>query len=122
MYDACHMLCGIQHLSSCILSLLQLLIPIINGQVVADYRRMAKVWPFVPQSVFHLQYMCWAHMLDNQLRLPDTSFSGHMCGILAGLVHFFLPKAGSPLKIPLLHCKLMLLSDQSQYDVQQCAS
>ena len=38
------------------------------------------------------QYLCWADLLYNQV--PGCSFPGHLCGILAGLVHVFLHKSG----------------------------
>jgi hypothetical protein len=31
-----------------------------------------------------LQYACWAELLLVQLMVPDASFFGHLCGILAG--------------------------------------
>ena len=61
--------------------------------------RINNLWPGVPEIIVPLQYMCWVNLLYNQLVMPQASFSGHMSGILAGLVHVFLPKAGSPLKI-----------------------
>lgn len=61
-------------------------------QVLADYKRVAA--GLVGTRTVPLQYRCWVDLLRNQVMIPQASFTGHVCGILAGLVHVFLPKAG----------------------------
>ncbi len=34
-----------------------------------------------------MQYVCWAELLYLQLLVPNASFMGHLCGILAGLLY-----------------------------------
>jgi len=34
-----------------------------------------------------LQYVCWAELVLAQLLVPGSSFWGHLCGILAGILH-----------------------------------
>lgn len=82
-------------------------------QVVADYQRVA-MWhgmgfvSIIANGTFTLpmlnlvykvplQYQCWMNLIYNQVTVPHASFTGHLCGILAGLVHVFLPKAGKNL-------------------------
>ena len=38
-----------------------------------------------------LQLVCWAELVLIQLATPEASFLGHLCGILAGVVHLHLP-------------------------------
>lgn len=39
---------------------------------------------------FLLQYVCWAELVIAQLLVPNASLWGHLCGILAGLLHVWL--------------------------------
>lgn len=108
MMLTCYVVCNthLQQRTYCVslISLLKFLKPILCGQVVANYRRLASFWPFVPNRTIPLQYMCWVNLLYNQVVMPEVSFSGHMSGILAGLVHVFLPKAGRSFKVNFPSC------------------
>lgn len=48
-----------------------------------------------------VQFRCWPELLLAQIMLPHAhvSFTGHLCGIFAGLLHVYLPKAGTALHI-----------------------
>lgn len=79
--------------------------PIPCCQVLADYK-LAAICHGMGYHVTHrvsllnlvstvpVQYHCWINLIYNQIMMPRVSFTGHFCGILAGLVHVFLPKAG----------------------------
>ena len=43
-----------------------------------------------------VRFSCWSHLVVTQalLSCDHVSFKGHLSGILAGLLHVFLPKAG----------------------------
>jgi hypothetical protein len=43
--------------------------------------------PDMHALVAHVQYMCWVELLIAQVANPQASFLGHVCGILAGLLH-----------------------------------
>lgn len=64
-----------------------------------------------------LQYHCWINLIYNQIMMPHVSFTGHLCGILAGLVHVFLPKAGKTLDTctspPRLSVKLISMCEHN---------
>jgi hypothetical protein len=34
-----------------------------------------------------LQYLCWVELVVISMMNPQASFVGHLCGILAGLIH-----------------------------------
>lgn len=37
------------------------------------------------------QYLCWITLIASHVFFPNTSFRGHFCGILSGLMRVFLP-------------------------------
>jgi len=43
-----------------------------------------------------VRFSCWSNLVVTQalLSCDHVSFKGHLSGILAGLLHVFLPKAG----------------------------
>lgn len=67
-------------------------------QVMHDHKR-AGVVSFLEVAAIPVQFRCWLQLLLAQIMLPDAgvSFTGHLCGIFAGLLHVYLPKAGMPL-------------------------
>ena len=73
------------------------------GQVMDDHKRfgLANV---LEVAAIPVQFRCWPQLLLAQLMLPTThvSFTGHLCGIFAGLLHVYLPKAGTALQCPLV--------------------
>lgn len=40
------------------------------------------------------KFSCWASLAVTQYLVPQASFTGHLCGLLAGLLHVYIPKAG----------------------------
>lgn len=69
---------------------------VIVDQVVDDHSRSGYL-KFVQVATIPVQFSCWPQLLLSQILLPQTSvsFAGHLCGIVAGLLHVFLPKAGT---------------------------
>jgi len=43
------------------------------------------------------KFSCWASLAVTQFLVPQASFTGHLCGVLAGLLHVYIPKAGEDL-------------------------
>lgn len=41
------------------------------------------------------KFSCWANLAVTQLLVPQASLTGHLCGIVAGLAHMYIPKAGT---------------------------
>ena len=41
------------------------------------------------------KFSCWANLAVTQLLVPQSSLTGHLCGIVAGLRHVYIPKAGT---------------------------
>lgn len=41
------------------------------------------------------KFSCWATLAVTQLLVPKASLTGHLCGIVAGLIHVYIPKAGT---------------------------
>ena len=72
------------------------------GQVMDDHKRFGLV-SLLEVAAIPVQFRCWPQLLLAQMMLPAThvSFTGHLCGIFAGLLHIYLPKAGIPLHCPL---------------------
>ena len=68
------------------------------GQVMDDHKRTGLV-SFIEAAKIPIpvQFSCWPQLLLSQILLPqaNVSFTGHLCGIFAGLLHVFLPKAGT---------------------------
>ncbi|KAL3147378.1 hypothetical protein ABBQ32_002858 [Trebouxia sp. C0010 RCD-2024] len=67
-------------------------------QVMHDHKR-AGVVSFLEVAAIPVQFRCWLQLLLAQIMLPDAgvSFTGHLCGIFAGLLHVYLPKAAKQL-------------------------
>ena len=40
------------------------------------------------------KFSCWISLAVTQILVPQASFTGHLCGVLAGLMHVYIPKAG----------------------------
>lgn len=66
-----------------------------------DHRRGGLV-SLLEVATIPVQFRCWLQLLLAQFMLPDAhvGFTGHLCGIFAGLLHVYLPKAGTPLLSP----------------------
>ena len=64
-------------------------------QVVADYTRQGTA-SVMNLTAIPVRFSCWSHLAVTQalLSCDHVSFKGHLSGILAGLLHVFLPKAG----------------------------
>ena len=64
-------------------------------QVVADDMRGGRVSVMGISGLdMPAKFSCWASLAITQLIVPQASFTGHLCGIIAGLAHIYLPKAG----------------------------
>ncbi|KAL3136320.1 hypothetical protein ABBQ38_005584 [Trebouxia sp. C0009 RCD-2024] len=63
-------------------------------QVMDDHRRGGLV-SLLEVATIPVQFRCWLQLLLAQFMLPDAhvGFTGHLCGIFAGLLHVYLPKA-----------------------------
>ena len=71
---------------------------VIVGQVMDDHKRTGLIsFIQVANIPIPVQFSCWPQLLLSQILLPqaNVSFTGHLCGIFAGLLHVFLPKAGT---------------------------
>ncbi|DBA66190.1 TPA: hypothetical protein ACH3X2_002573 [Trebouxia sp. C0005] len=64
-------------------------------QVVADYTRQGAA-SVMNLTAIPVRFSCWSNLVVTQalLSCDHVSFKGHLSGILAGLLHVFLPKAG----------------------------
>ncbi len=47
------------------------------------------------------KFSCWISLAVTQFLVPQASFTGHLCGVLAGLMHVYIPKAGMKPQCPL---------------------
>jgi rhomboid domain-containing protein 1 len=63
-------------------------LPLRPPQVVLNHRSPG--WSSVYGFALPTKYACWAELLVMQLLVPEASFWGHLCGILAGLLHVLL--------------------------------
>ncbi|DBA96327.1 TPA: hypothetical protein ACH3X3_002504 [Trebouxia sp. C0006] len=64
-------------------------------QVVADHMRGGTVSVFgISGLEAPAKFSCWISLAVTQFLVPQASFTGHLCGVLAGLVHVYIPKAG----------------------------
>jgi len=63
--------------------------------VVADYTRQGAA-SVMNLTAIPVRFSCWSNLVVTQalLSCDRVSFKGHLSGILAGLLHVFLPKAG----------------------------
>jgi len=63
--------------------------------VVADYTRQGTA-SVMNLTAIPVRFSCWSHLAVTQalLSCDHASFKGHLSGVLAGLLHVFLPKAG----------------------------
>lgn len=41
------------------------------------------------------RFCCWASLAVSQVLVPQASLTGHVCGVIAGLAHVYIPKAGT---------------------------
>ncbi|KAL0047259.1 hypothetical protein WJX82_011023 [Trebouxia sp. C0006] len=63
-------------------------------QVVADHMRGGTVSVFgISGLEAPAKFSCWISLAVTQFLVPQASFTGHLCGVLAGLVHVYIPKA-----------------------------
>ena len=68
-------------------------------QVVADHMRGGTVSVFgMSGLVAPAKFSCWISLAVSQILVPQASFTGHLCGVLAGLMHVYIPKAGMNLQ------------------------
>ncbi|DBB01243.1 TPA: hypothetical protein ACH3X1_001113 [Trebouxia sp. C0004] len=64
-------------------------------QVVADNMRGSTVSVFgISGLEAPAKFSCWISLAVTQILVPQASFTGHLCGVLAGLLHVYIPKAG----------------------------
>ena len=63
--------------------------------MVADYTRQGTA-SVMNLTAIPVRFSCWSHLAVTQalLSCDHASFKGHLSGVLAGLLHVFLPKAG----------------------------
>ena len=79
-------------------------------QVVADHMRGGTVSVFgISGLEVPAKFSCWISLAVTQILVPQASFTGHLCGVLAGLMHVYIPKAGmdfqSSATMPPANCK-----------------
>lgn len=68
-------------------------------QVVADHMRGGRVSLFgISGLEMPAKFSCWASLAVTQFLVPEASFTGHLCGVLAGLLHVYIPKAVQEVK------------------------
>lgn len=67
-------------------------------QVVANYTQQGAA-SVMNLTTIPVRFSCWSHLVVTQalLSCDHVSFKGHLSGILAGLLHVFLPKAAKQL-------------------------
>ncbi len=71
-------------------------------QVVADHLRGGTVSVFgISGLEAPAKFSCWISLAVTQFLVPQASFTGHLCGVLAGLMHVYIPKAGMKPQWPL---------------------
>ncbi len=71
-------------------------------QVVADHMRGGTVSVFgISGLEAPAKFSCWISLAVTQILVPQASFTGHLCGVLAGLMHVYIPKAGLEPQCPL---------------------
>ena len=59
---------------------------VIFGLKVLDYTHSPEKIMFFGVFPVHQDYAFWAELILIQVFAPQASFSGHLCGILAGLI------------------------------------
>lgn len=57
-------------------------------------------WTVVAGFRLPIRYVAWVELVIAQLVSPEASFVGHLCGILAGLIHIYVSR-------PLLYNKIL---------------
>ncbi|KAL3141083.1 hypothetical protein ABBQ38_003439 [Trebouxia sp. C0009 RCD-2024] len=63
-------------------------------QVVTDHMRGGRVTVMGISGLdIPAKFSCWATLAVTQLLVPKASLTGHLCGIVAGLIHVYIPKA-----------------------------
>ena len=97
----CHCTAVLASWQRCLISLCCQYVSILHAQVVADQSRTTTVGPF--GGFVHIRglctpakFSCWLLLAIRYLFAPDavTAFTGHLCGVIAGLLHVYIPKAG----------------------------
>ena len=72
------------------------------AQVVADHMRGGRVAIMGLSGLYMpARFSCWASLAVSQLLVPQASLTGHLCGVIAGLAHVYIPKAGIAYALPL---------------------
>lgn len=64
------------------------------AQVVADHMRGGQVSMMGSGFIMPARFSCWASLAVSQVLVPQASLTGHLCGVIAGLAHVYIPKAG----------------------------
>ena len=64
------------------------------AQVVADHMRGGRVALMGSGLWVPARFSCWASLAVTQMLVPQASLTGHLCGVIAGLAHVYIPKAG----------------------------
>lgn len=71
-------------------------------QVVADNMRGGRVNMMGINGLdIPSKFACWASLATTQLLIPQASMTGHLCGVIAGLAHVYIPRAGAMQTFPL---------------------
>ncbi|GMH42530.1 hypothetical protein BSKO_10449 [Bryopsis sp. KO-2023] len=61
-------------------------------QVIAGYLHDGELADDQDSLYIPPQYLCWLSLIASQVFFPGTSFQGHFCGILSGLLRVFVPR------------------------------
>lgn len=70
------------------------------AQVVADHMRGGRVAMLGSGLCMPARFSCWASLAVTQVLVPQASLTGHLCGVVAGLAHVYIPKAGVLYALP----------------------
>lgn len=63
-------------------------------QVMRDHLRGGALTVGSGQLIIPARFSCWVNLVVTQVLVPRANLTVHLCGILAGLLHVYIPKSG----------------------------